>query len=63
MFQLGCSSMFTREANFSEICESPEDNLCVSKFVHKAFIDVDEKGTEAAAATGKKYLLFLILIS
>ncbi|XP_050527349.1 leukocyte elastase inhibitor-like isoform X2 [Daktulosphaira vitifoliae] len=50
--ELGCSSMFSREANFSEICDSPNDTLCVSKVVHKAFIDVDENGTEAAAATG-----------
>ncbi|XP_015375357.1 PREDICTED: serpin B4-like isoform X3 [Diuraphis noxia] len=47
---LGCPTMFTRAANFSNIVE--DGDLYVTKVVHKAYVDVNELGTEAAAATG-----------
>ncbi|HEY8239003.1 MAG TPA: serpin family protein, partial [Candidatus Limnocylindrales bacterium] len=37
-------------ADFTGI--TPVDDLCISAVIHQANIDLDEEGTEAAAATG-----------
>lgn len=47
--QLGIRDLFSQQANLSGI--AAQENLLVSKSFHKAVLDVDEAGTEAAAAT------------
>uniref|UniRef100_A0A6P4EKN7 Alaserpin-like isoform X1 n=2 Tax=Drosophila rhopaloa TaxID=1041015 RepID=A0A6P4EKN7_DRORH len=59
--KLGMSKMFTDQAEFGKILESPEP-LKVSAIIHKAFIDVNEEGTEAAAATGMVMIPYSITI-
>ncbi|ALC40555.1 Spn6, partial [Drosophila busckii] len=49
--QLGITKMFDEGAEFNNLLESPE-GIFVSKVLHKATIEVNEEGTEAAAATG-----------
>jgi len=49
MQALGMERAFTGDADFSGMAEGGD--LFVSEIVHQAFVEVDERGTEAAAAT------------
>ncbi|CRK96981.1 CLUMA_CG010343, isoform A [Clunio marinus] len=49
--KMGMERMFSNAAEFNDLLEE-NDPLKVSAVVHKAFIEVNEEGAEAAAATG-----------
>jgi serpin B len=52
--QMGMAAAFDRQkADFTAIANPPDprDRLVIGQVFHKAFVKVDEKGTEAAAAT------------
>ncbi|WP_254762985.1 serpin family protein [Natrinema marinum] len=48
---LGMERAFTGAADFSGMVEGDQSNLAVDDIVHQSFVEVDEEGTEAAAAT------------
>ncbi|KAF8722109.1 hypothetical protein HU200_022748 [Digitaria exilis] len=55
---LGLQLPFSPEADLSELVDSPEGhNFCVSSVFHKSFVEVNEEGTEAAAASAATVVL------
>jgi serpin B len=51
--EMGMPLAFSDRADFSGLTLSPEE-LKISEVIHKSFVDVNEEGTEAAAATGTR---------
>lgn len=49
---MGLSNIFSKQANFKGLFTEPEFQS-ISEVKHKAFLDVNEAGSEAAAATCK----------
>jgi len=47
---MGLQNAFSNDADFTGITRT--EPLKISKVIHKAYVDVNEEGTEAAAATG-----------
>lgn len=52
---MGMTEIFSNNADFSGLLDSSDSrgSLKVSKVIHKAFFEINEDGSEAAASTGK----------
>jgi len=48
---MGMPKAFSGEADFSKLGKSDSGNIFISEVLHKTFIEVDERGTRAGAAT------------
>ncbi|XP_073846922.1 serine protease inhibitor 42Dd-like [Musca autumnalis] len=54
--KMGLNSMFSNSANFNYLFSNPGASQKVSDVKHKAFVEVNEAGSEAAAATYMKII-------
>ncbi|NWV78512.1 ZPI inhibitor, partial [Dasyornis broadbenti] len=58
LYGLGIKKLFTRSADLSHLTD--HEYVAVSQVVQKAVIEVDEEGTEAAAASGSEITAFTV---
>ncbi|NXY21014.1 ZPI inhibitor, partial [Atrichornis clamosus] len=58
LYGLGIKKLFTRSADLSHLTD--QEYAAVSQVVQKAVIEVDEEGTEAAAASGSEITAFTV---
>ncbi|NWV28791.1 ZPI inhibitor, partial [Origma solitaria] len=58
LYGLGIKKLFTRSADLSHLTD--HEYAAVSQVVQKAVIEVDEEGTEAAAASGSEITAFTV---
>ena len=49
LMEMGIKAAFSKSADFSKM--NGKSNLLIDEVIHKTFVEVSEKGTEAAAAT------------
>ncbi|XP_058603576.1 leukocyte elastase inhibitor-like isoform X1 [Onychostoma macrolepis] len=62
LISMGMEDVFNKQkVNLSGM--SPNNNLVVTKVIHKAFVEVNEEGTEAAAATSIESILMSLRFS
>ncbi len=54
---MGMKEAFKRSADFTNLCECRPGDVYISDVLHKAVVEVNEKGTEAAAVTAVRMKL------
>jgi len=56
---MGLEDLFSGAADLDDFAESNGQQFHISDVVQKSYLEVNEDGTEAAAASGGKSILFL----